>query len=98
MGKGAGGSRGTSGERPPPARALGRRGARPGPGPVRGGRWQLPRGGRDRRKVWSCPMAWLQPGPAAGLMPALFVAGKSCLEGRREKVWPKWELVLRGEL
>lgn len=31
-------------------------------------------------------MAWLQPGPAAGLMPALFVAGKSCLEGRSEKV------------
>lgn len=31
-------------------------------------------------------MAWLQPAPAVELMPALFVAWKSCLEGKREKV------------
>lgn len=88
------------GERPPLARALGRRTAG---GLAReldgGGSVVAARGGPARLKVWSYPMAWLQPGPAAGLMPSLLVAGKCCLEGRREKSeWLEWERVLRGEL
>lgn len=89
----------TRGGRPPPAQALaGRRalrwrreGVSPGNRPGGMGTAAAAAGrrgtlGRDRRKVWSCPMAWLQPAPAVELMPALFVAWKSCLEGKREKV------------